>query len=278
MRRVLPLHRRHKLQAPSQRSRINPGTLCRLRKGHAPPWSIDNPVPALVPRLFDPCRPTAVLGAVRPVVIDAIDGPPRLPGKHHVVTKRLERLPTLAHRDAPGTIVVERRVVGVPTPPPHICPDSVDRVSTHPMRAPEAARYLSNKTTAASAGSAGQGVSADLPLVAAITLRTDVANLLPSGCFPKHYPTPEPGTRHTCLCGNPAQGQPLLSHRLRLPFSARWSGAVPMFTRQPEPSRPSSLLYTQIRLCGDRSLQQIPARWRHRPPPREFDHHAHAFP
>jgi hypothetical protein len=151
------------------------------------------------------------------------------------------------------------------TPPPHAAPGSVDRVSPHPVRAPETARYLSNKTTAASAGAANQIVSADLPLVAAITLRTNVTNLLPSGCFPKHCPTSKPRAGHTCLCGNPAQGQDSLSHRLRLPFSARWLGAVPLFTRQPEPSRPPAPLYPQTGLRGERNSQQLSAVLSSRP-------------
>jgi len=80
-----------------------------------------------IPHLIALACPAAILWTVVPVVVDAVEFVPVWPGSH-VFNEVPEVAPAVAHRNTPRPVILERRVVGVVAPGPHVGKHHVEGV------------------------------------------------------------------------------------------------------------------------------------------------------
>lgn len=82
-----------------------------------------------VPHLFGWSRPTTVLGAVRPVIVDSVNAVALRRARPHVGVEVIEGLPALADGDPTSTITWKVSHLRVLAPSLHVDPDSVFRTA-----------------------------------------------------------------------------------------------------------------------------------------------------
>ena len=78
--------------------------------------------------------PSAVLGAVPSIVIPAVYGEAGVPRRTHVGIERVERLPSVAHRDAAPAVIAEGMMIRVVAPIFHAAPYLVKRMTGEAVR------------------------------------------------------------------------------------------------------------------------------------------------
>jgi len=102
-----------------------PDTLCPVDSVHGLPLERQQNVPTRVPGLLSLRRPSAVFGAVRAVVVDAVKGIPRAGALPHVRQELLKSTPKWVNIDAPSTVPRITRAVRVGAACPHCAPGTI---------------------------------------------------------------------------------------------------------------------------------------------------------
>lgn len=120
-------------QTVADRASTESGSLSPLADGRANTVVFDEHVVPPVAVLFDVRSPSAVVGVVALVHVDAVNRQ-AWRGFTHVGQEVVERQPPLTHRDTPPAVPLERRAVWVSASGEHAPPDSVGS-SASPVRA-----------------------------------------------------------------------------------------------------------------------------------------------
>jgi hypothetical protein len=235
-------------QAVHQPGVRHSGTFSRLYDEHLAQWRLDEPINACVAALLRLRFPTAILGRVRALVIDASQRHARRASSHvcHEVQKIV---PAFADLDASSAVVLKTRVVGVITALSHAAPDGVERMAfRHPVRAVTQDCGFSTQASAAATIPAVQTIHTDGFFHPAITSRIDVGIPASLGRATQDRPSSESLSRNTRYCWPPPGRRQFISHRSG-PNPGWWLGTAPWRLRntrsRPACSAPMIALPTQ---------------------------------